>query len=354
MNSIPRWLLGAILVLGSHCLAAPSLTTIQDALYMADGTSFNGVAIITWTSFTAADSYNIAQQVLRVPIVNGYLYVQLVPTTTGTPSGTYTVQYNADGRVAFTESWAVPPSASPLRVQDVRVSSGSVVAPPTVTIATIQISDVIGLQNELNLRPTMGTGFNPSRAAVIDANGAIDGAVGNTSDCVHVDGTSGPCGGTQNTNPGFVDGEVPSGALDGVNAAFSIISAPSPAASLALFRNGLLLRQNLDYLLSGSAIAFQGAFVPQPGDTLQASYRVNVSITVVTFADAEVPAGTINGSNATFTLANSPSPAFSLELYRNGILEKANLDYTLSNNGVTFATASTPQTGDSLLCFYRH
>jgi hypothetical protein len=352
MHGIRRWLLGVALVLSPVCFGGPTLTTIQDSLYKADGTPFNGVAIISCTSFVAADSSNIAQQILRVPIVNGNLYVQLVPTTTATPSGTYTVQYNADGRVAFSEQWAVPPSASPLGIQDVRVSSGTVVSPPAVTGASVQISAVVGLQNELDLRPTMGTGFVPSRTAVIDANGAIDGAVGNATDCMHVDGTSGPCGGQ--TNLGFIDGEVPSGALNGVNATFSLANTPNPATSLELFRNGLLLQQNLDYSLSGSAITFQSGTVPQPSDTLQAFYRVNVSIAGVTFSDAEVPAGTINGANATFTLANSPNPAASFAVYRNGILQEANIDFTLSGASVTFASASTPQTGDTLLCFYRH
>jgi hypothetical protein len=352
MIGIRRWLVCTALALGSICSAAPSLTTIQDVLYKADGAPFNGFAIISWPSFIAGDSSNIAQETLRLPIVNGYLYVQLVPTTNATPAVTYSVQYNSDGRVAFTETWAVPPSASPLQLQDVRVT-GVVVSPPLVTPVSLPISGVVGLQNELNLRPTAGIGYSASRAAVIDSNGAIDGAVGNLSDCIHVDGTSGPCG-TSGASAGFVDGEIPSGTANGTNTAFSLSNAPSPAASLKLSRNGLLLSQGSDYSLSGSAITFLSPAAPQTGDTIQASYRLNVSIASVAFADGEVPGGSINGSNLAFTLVNSPNPAASLALYRNGVLERATLDYTLSGSTVTFATASTPQTGDTLACFYRH
>lgn len=72
-------------------------------------------------------------------------------------------------------------------------------------------------------------------------------------------------------------------------------------------------------------------------------------------ADAETPAGTINSANVTFTLANTPSPAASLQLFVNGVLQRAGgVDYTLATLTITFAVAATPQTGDNLLAFYRY
>ena len=41
--------------------AAPPLTTIQDVLYKADGSRFNGSLTISWTSFEAIDRSAIAQ-----------------------------------------------------------------------------------------------------------------------------------------------------------------------------------------------------------------------------------------------------------------------------------------------------
>ena len=39
--------------------AQPALTTIQDILYRADGTRFNGEIFINWNAFQAGDTSNI-------------------------------------------------------------------------------------------------------------------------------------------------------------------------------------------------------------------------------------------------------------------------------------------------------
>ncbi len=249
--------------------AQPALTTIQDILYRADGTRYNGTLYITWNSFEAGDNSNIATQNLTVPIINGVLKVSLAPTTDASPGANYSVKYNSNGRFEFTETWAVPPSNTVLRVRDVRVATGTVVGPPAPS-AKIYISDVTGLSTELSIRPIRGTGFVPSRTAVINDTGQIDGASGELSDCVRVDGTSGPCG---DTVPIFVDSETPSGTVDGSNTTFTLSSPPSPTASLALFRNGVLQKQGLDYTLSGNTITFRLAATPQADDLLLASYR---------------------------------------------------------------------------------
>ena len=72
-----------------------------------------------------------------------------------------------------------------------------------------------------------------------------------------------------------------------------------------------------------------------------------------TFVDGEVPQGTVNGSNATFALANIPSPVSSLLLSRNGILLSSSSDFAISGSTVTFFGNALPQTGDSLLASYR-
>ena len=46
--------------------AAPALTTIQDILYRADGTRFNGALTITWTDFQSGDDNPIPSQGLTV------------------------------------------------------------------------------------------------------------------------------------------------------------------------------------------------------------------------------------------------------------------------------------------------
>jgi hypothetical protein len=77
----------------------------------------------------------------------------------------------------------------------------------------------------------------------------------------------------------------------------------------------------------------------------------------VNYSDAEVPGGTVNGSNAVFTLVNAPNPAVSLQLHRNGLLQTAGIDYTLSGNTITFLAGAIPQstpTPDGLIAWYRH
>ena len=114
MVSFRRWLLCAALAMDVRVAAQPILTTVQDTLYTADGNRFNGLVSITWQSFEAGDTSNIAGQVTRLTISNGNLFVQLVPTTTANTPATYSVQYNSSGHTQFSEVWVVFPSASPI------------------------------------------------------------------------------------------------------------------------------------------------------------------------------------------------------------------------------------------------
>jgi len=81
-----RWLSFAALIFCSRIAAQPPLSTIQDILYRADGSPFNGVVTITWKTFEASDSSDIASDVKRITITAGNLYVQLVPSTTASPA----------------------------------------------------------------------------------------------------------------------------------------------------------------------------------------------------------------------------------------------------------------------------
>lgn len=65
------------------------------------------------------------------------------------------------------------------------------------------------------------------------------------------------------------------------------------------------------------------------------------------FVIEETPSGTINGSNTTFTLANTPTSG-TVKLYLNGVRQKsgAGNDYTITTNTITMTTA--PISGDVL------
>jgi hypothetical protein len=258
------WLAGAV-------YAGPPLTTIQDVLYKADGTRFNGALTISWSSFQAVDNSAIVTQSTTVKVVDGNLRVQLVPNTSATPAGAYSVQYNSDGRVQFQERWAVPSSARALRVREVRIagSAGSSAASPAAT--PVNQSDVIGLIADLGARPVKAPAFAAGRVTMVNSAGLLESVSGAPEDCVRVDGSSGPCG---SAAASFVDGDAPAGIVDGANPSFLVTSAPDPVGSLAVYRNGLLQKLGSDYTFSGRTIQFVEAAIPQPGDTLLASYRL--------------------------------------------------------------------------------
>jgi hypothetical protein len=69
----------------------------------------------------------------------------------------------------------------------------------------------------------------------------------------------------------FADAETPRGAIDGNNTVFSLASAPNPAASLRLYRNGVRQQAGTDYTLSSTTVTFLST--PQVGDILLADYR---------------------------------------------------------------------------------
>ncbi len=268
--------------------AQPTLTTIQDTLYRADGSRFNGTLYITYDSFDAGDAANVATANLVVPIVNGSLRIQLVPTTTASAGAQYQVLYNSAGTTQFSEQWAVPPSSIPLRVRDIRVGAASVVGPEPI-VSPVQISDVVGLQNELEIRPMRGVGFGLGRAAIINSSGQLDAASGSLTDCVRVDGSSGPCGSGSGGGVygAFTDNEIPAGTVNGSNTTFTLVNTPDPASSLMLYRNGLLMQESVDYSLSGNVVTFLVASTPQAGDLLRANYR---------YGDPGNPLGTLTSS----------------------------------------------------------
>ncbi|MFN0101268.1 MAG: hypothetical protein ACKV2U_04155 [Bryobacteraceae bacterium] len=269
--------------------AAPALTTIQDTLYKADGTRFNGVAYIEWNSFQASDASAIATSSVVVSIVDGVLRVRLVPTSNASAGAHYVVRYHSDGKVQFTEKWNVVPSATPVTLAAIRVANGALTGGTTTPPAALAITDIVGLSDELAARPVKGFGYTVDRIVKSGPTGALESVQGNLADCIHVDGTTGSCGSGSSGDggPGFVDQEVPSGTINGSNTVFTLTQAPSPAASLQLYRNGVLFKPGVDYTLTGGTIVFGSLSVPQTGDLILASYRLS---------SGSSPSGTASGA----------------------------------------------------------
>lgn len=107
----------------------------------------------------------------------------------------------------------------------------------------------------------------------------------------------------------------------------------------------ILLVQALDALaVSGASQAIR-----KSGTTSLA----NVNGASSSFTFSEVPSGLVNGSNTTYTLAQTPTSG-TLELYMNGIRQKAGSgnDYTLS--GLTITMSQAPEAGSVLLADYQY
>lgn len=326
MNTFSRSL-AALALLAGAALAGPPLTTIQDVIYKADGSRFNGTLTISWNSFEAPDNSAIATQILTVKVAEGNLRVNLVPNIAVNPPVYYSVVYNSDGRVQFNETWAVPASNQPLRLRDVRIAT------PTTAGGgnkPIQESDVVGLIADLSARPVKGPAFTAGRVALVNPLGALDSVTGSAADCVHVDGSSGPCGGSA---PSFVDGDAPSGIVDGANTSFTLTGTPNPASSLSIYRNGLLQKLGTDYTVTNRVLQFEAAATPQPGDTLLASYRLTGAVgEPVLFPNAQVicsgPGNTVSGTSFA-SLATCIVPA---NLLSNG--DRVEIRFDLEHQGV--------------------
>ncbi len=346
--------------LASVPATAQTLSSIRDTVHNADGSSFNGQLIISWQAFTSATGASIAPHSTALNITNGYISVVLVPTTNASAGAVYTAQYESnDGTKQWTEYWQVPPSWTPLTLSEIRVAnppntggSGNGGGSGAITLPLSE-SNVINLSADLSARAVKGSSYAPAHAAMIDDLGAISSVSGNGGDCVHVDGSSGACGSAA-PYPLFVDADLPSGSINGFNPVFTLSQTPSPSTSLSLYRNGMMQRQGVDYSVAANTVTFVPGATPQTGDILTAFYRTQGSGSAAQFIDAETPSGTIDGFNTIFSLASTPNPAASLQLFRNGALQRLGIDFTLSANTITFAGGMTPRIGDSLLAFYRH
>ena len=282
-------------------LAQSALTPIRDTVTNPDGTLFNGTITITWNG-APPPSGTVSPLSVTARVYNGALSLLLVPNSNG---ATYQAVYNSsDGTVTWTETWQVPASTTALTLSQIRVSSGSnsgsgsgsSSSGPTYATLPISISEITGLSSDLDT-------INSSLSSLTSTVNSLNSTVTNLSSTL-----------TSNSN------SVTSltGMVNTLNAQVSNLS--NTVATLTSTVN-----------------------------TLSNGQSANSAV----FVDSETPSGTANGVNATFTLANTPSPSSSLELYRNGILQMPGIDYTLSGNSITFQSHSLPQANDILQAFYR-
>jgi hypothetical protein len=210
----------------------------------------------------------------------------------------------------------------------------AVSAPATSVSNSLAEADIPGLVSDLTARPVKGPGFAPGRAAFIGLTGNLEAVTGNSSDCVRVDGSAGPCGGLDIS---FIDGETPSGAVDGSNNVFQLANTPDLASSLAVYRNGMLQKPDFDYTRNGRVVTFVQQSIPQPGDTLLATYRIQGGASSTVGPALQVLCSGTGQSTGSTSTASLASCIISANTLRYGDRVEIQFDYQhQGTNGFTF------------------
>lgn len=131
------------------------------------------------------------------------------------------------------------------------------------------------------------------------------------------------------------------GAATGTVTTVSVVSTNGFAGSVSNSTTtpAITLSTTITGILKGNATAISAA-------TNGTDYVNNAN-----FVIRETPSGSVNSSNTTFTLANTPT-AGTEQVYLNGMLQEpgAGNDYTISGGTITYLTA--PVTGDKLRVSY--
>ncbi|HYA24086.1 MAG TPA: hypothetical protein VEF05_07985 [Terriglobales bacterium] len=171
------------------------MTTVQDTVYRADGTSAQGTLLISWPAFTTAGGGAIAAGTTSVNLgAGGALSVALAPNASATPANSlYTVVYQLDDGTVKTEYWIVP-TTSPATLAAVRTTLGattSVAQMATQQFVTSALvtkandsavvhlagTETISGTKQFSVSPSMPTPSQPTDAV---NKAYVDGAVQNT------------------------------------------------------------------------------------------------------------------------------------------------------------------------------
>lgn len=117
--------------------------------------------------------------------------------------------------------------------------------------------------------------------------------------------------------------------------------------------NGQLLIGNGSGYTLATLTGGTGISITNGAGTISVAVNSATFLLVANYVVRETPTGTVNGTNATFTLAATPV-AGTEHVYVNGILQNsgAGNDYTISGATITFLTGAIPQTGDVVRVSY--
>jgi len=145
--------------------SGPATTTVADTVYRADGTTAQGVLIITWPAFVTASGVAVAGGETSTTLgTNGALSVALVPNAGVTPANVYyTVVYQIGPGEVKTEFWLVP-TTSPVNLAGVRTTPGSGIAgqPVSVQYVNSELATVVHLAGTETITGTKAFSASPT------------------------------------------------------------------------------------------------------------------------------------------------------------------------------------------------
>jgi hypothetical protein len=185
--------------------------------------------------------------------------------------------------------------------------------------------------NDARLPTALGTGVNAALAVNVGSTGAVvvnGGALGI------------PSSGTLTNASGLPIAGI---ASLGTGVATALAAATNAGSGLLTLSSGVVGATQFP-ALTGDVTTAGGALATTINHTAGSGF-----LKYTDWIANETPGGTVNGVNATFTLANTPQ---FLQLYLNGVLMEvgAGNDYTVS--GATITALLIPATGDKYRAYY--
>jgi len=148
--------------------------------------------------------------------------------------------------------------------------------------------------------------------------------------------------------------ETPAGTVDGTNLVFTTSQIPKDSQSILVMVNRVPVPITTGWSIVGNTITFVNGYQPTPGRPPSVFY---ISSTVVTSISGfqEVPAGTVNGINDTFTLTGQvPNQESALLIVDRAIVPTTGWELIqgASSSSVKFLTGYIPSTGQTPYIFY--
>lgn len=189
------------------------------------------------------------------------------------------------------------------------------------------------------------------RISVAGKIGGASGAVVEAGDTIYctVDGTASGTQAAVGANWDIIQNNI-DGAVTGPASAVADRIATYNGTTGKIIKDG------------GAAISVDGTFGSNSDAKVPTEKAVKTyvdtantgQLTAANFITRETPAGVVNGSNPTFTLANTPT-AGTEEVFLNGLMQEpgAGNDYTISAAVITFLAGAIPLTGWKVRVNYR-